>query len=355
MKRAAAAAAVALAALAAAAPARADNLLTITGGEATFRSEDAGVQNAFEVSDQGREVRFYEPNDPKGISFPPECRPGATRGSAVIEVFCPRTALEKSITVIAGPAEDSLTYASTVPSAADGETGADRLRATVASNDALDGDQGNDVLDGGPGDDALDGGDGNDVLTGGDGNDTLTGGAGADELDAGAGDDTVSTADGVRERVVCGPGTDGGSADQLDELVECEAVDRREVAPPPDQPSGPDTTRPRLVAAALTTQRVGRRPRAVRFVATSSEPGLVLATGFLQAGGLNLAFKPVRATVAVGGGGVRLRLAFDSRQRRVLRRALARGRLARARITVSAVDAAGNSSRPRVLTIRLRR
>jgi Ca2+-binding RTX toxin-like protein len=189
---------------------------------------------------------------------------------------------------------------------------------------------------------------------GGDGNDKLIGGQGADTLDAGAGDDSIDSADGIAEKVVCGAGTDSVAADQLDDLVDCETVERRNVDPPADQPVGDDKIRPKLTAAALTSQRVTKRRRSVRMVATSSEKGLVQATGYIEVDGINDRLKPARATVSVGGGGVTIKLKFSKRQMKLLGRDFKHHRTPRVRLTVSSVDQAGNTSAIRHLTIRLR-
>jgi Ca2+-binding RTX toxin-like protein len=335
--------------------ASADNLLTIKNGEAQIRSDDAEVRNAFEITESGTEIRFYEPNDPKGINAPPECRPGQTKNGVAIEVFCPKSSITKSIAVLAGPAEDTSRYAvANLPSATEGDTGSDQLTSQSASNDIVDGEQGNDVLDAGPGDDELVGDEGNDDLKGGDGNDKLNGGPGLDAYDCGAGDDSFDSADGIAEKVVCGAGNDTVVADQLDELADCEKSERRTVAPPADQPSGDDKTPPKLNAAALTSQRLTRKRR-LKMVATSSEKGLVQVTGFLQAGGINQRLEPVRATVDVGGGGVRINIVLSKRMARSARRDLRSHRHPRIHLTVTSVDPAGNTSAGRHLTIRLRR
>jgi hypothetical protein len=137
--------------------------------------------------------------------------------------------------------------------------------------------------------------------------------------------------------------------------VDCENVQRRTVEGAPGQAAGEDKAPPRLDAAALTSQRVGGRRRAVTMVATSSEPGIVQATGYLEAGGINDRLEPVRAEVRVGGGGVRLRLGLTRRQLRLIAGDLRRHRTPRVRLTVSSVDAAGNTSRVRHLTVLLRR
>ena len=77
----------------------------------------------------------------------------------------------------------------------------------------------------GAGADALRGGAGPSVLEAGAGNDVVDGQAGPDLLDAGPGDDLVLARDGEPDRVDCGAGADSVSADVIDVLVNCEAVD----------------------------------------------------------------------------------------------------------------------------------
>jgi Ca2+-binding RTX toxin-like protein len=168
--------------------------------------------------------------------------------------------------------------------AVDGGLGSDNLFGNAGPNTLIGG-AGNDILDGGPGSDVLDGGDGADEISGGPdvdrvqytdaaaqtitlddvrndgalgeldnvhsdiedvsagpGNDTVTGsdapnvldgGAGNDTLDGrggvdtflgGSGADTLLARDGLQERVDCASDADGGQADTIDALTECENV-----------------------------------------------------------------------------------------------------------------------------------
>ena len=353
----------ALLALALPATASADNRITIVSGEAAFTSEDPGIANEFIVEDVNpTEIRFAESKDPYGINAPPQCRPGQTiqapnNGGAVpIEVFCPRSQITKGITIDAGPAEDNVRYdVDAITGIVAGGTGTDVVASVKATNDYLSGDQGNDTVDAGAGNDEVRGEDGNDTLKGGDGNDKLFGGTGADAIDAGAGDDTIESNDGVADRVVCGPGNDAVIADTADELIDCENADRRVVAPPSDQPVGDDKTRPKLQAGGSSSQRVTRKRRFIRIAATSSEKGLVQAAGFVEAGGVNLRVKPTSKAVKVAGGGVTLKIVFSKSQIKRILRDLRRGRRVSVRMTVSSVDAAGNTSRARHFRVRLRR
>jgi Ca2+-binding RTX toxin-like protein len=82
-----------------------------------------------------------------------------------------------------------------------------------------------DTITGKAGDDDCYGGSGADVIRCGPGNDRIDGGFGEDELFGGLGDDTILAADGQRDIVDCGLGTDTAYVDELDEVAEnCEEV-----------------------------------------------------------------------------------------------------------------------------------
>lgn len=93
--------------------------------------------------------------------------------------------------------------------------------------DRLSGGPDGDVLHGGRGPDRLLGGAGPDRLVGSSGPDILVGGPGRDVLSGGPGGDTIRTADGVRDVVSCGRGTDRVVADPRDVLRGCEQVTLR--------------------------------------------------------------------------------------------------------------------------------
>ena len=76
----------------------------------------------------------------------------------------------------------------------------------------------------GGGNDSVTGSDGVNTLDGGDGDDRLDGRGGVDTFFGGPGADTLLVRDGLRERVECGPGSDGGEGDTIDMLTDCEAV-----------------------------------------------------------------------------------------------------------------------------------
>jgi Ca2+-binding RTX toxin-like protein len=96
----------------------------------------------------------------------------------------------------------------------------------LAGDDRLLGDDGNDRLTGGGGNDWLDGGAGADRIDGGKGRDVLLGGAGRDVLLGGRGDDTVIAADGHRETIDCGRGSDTAVVDRVDRVRGCERAIR---------------------------------------------------------------------------------------------------------------------------------
>ena len=345
--------------LAAPAAASADNRLTIISGEAVFKSDDAALANAYVVEDQGDRVHFFEPNDPKGIgTFPPNCEPRETSGTVVTGVVCPKSSITKSISVEAFSGEDTVRYSvAGIAGIAVGDAGADQLTSTAPSNDIFTGDQGNDVIDGGPGDDDLAGEDGSDTIKGGDGNDKLSDGSGVDTVDAGNGDDNVSSADGAKDTINCGPGNDTVLVDGLDELTECENVERRDVTATAggDVSTADDKTRPVLRVGGLTSQRISRSRRTIRVLLTSSEPGEVAIGGYLAAAGVNSKIKPVQRAIAVGGGGVAIKLKLSARLVKLALRDLRKGRRPRVILSASATDAAGNTSRAQALRIKLRR
>lgn len=359
--------------LSAAAPAVADTKVTIAGGVLYVRNDDAGVSNAMTVdSDSRGRVHIVDEADPYGFQYPVrECSPGRLNNAGnPVEVTCDRTGYDRA-TIEIGPNEDRVTYTrDDLPVTIDGQEGADDLR-TAAAADALSGGQGNDTLDSGTGDDALNGGDGDDRLVAGDGNDRLDGADGADVIDGGAGDDAIIAADGVGDTIDCGPGADTVNADQFDRLVNCESEGRAQVAPPASDPgttgssSGSvvgggaraveDDVRPVVQAGGSTLQRITSRRRRITIAVTASERSLVNVTGFVDAGGINAQIRPRTARVEVDGGGALLTLTLTKTH---VRRALAdlrRRRKPRVLLTLSAVDAAGNTSRARRMTIALRR
>jgi len=347
------AAALVVALLAVPPAASADNTLVLTRGEARFFSEDPAIANDFIIEVRGNEISYVENKDPQGTNtFPVECRPGRTEGSIIREILCPKSAVKSNV-VEPGPDSDSVKYlVNDIPGAVVGATGLDTI-TTAGAPDELAGEQGNDTLNAGAGNDVVDGGDGNDTLDGGDGDDKITGGPGIDTIRGGAGNDSISAADGLADKIDCGDGTDTVLADEQDELVGCESVERANVAAPVNQPAGDDTTKPSLSASALDHQSVRRR--SVTFVVTCNEKSIVQAAGFVQAGPSTEKLKLKTANITVAGGGVKMKLGFNKRQTKAIRKALARRKKPRVRIVVSCVDDAGNTSRAKRFFIHLTR
>jgi hypothetical protein len=116
----------------------------------------------------------------------------------------------------------------------------------------------------------------------------------------------VHARNGQADEVRCGAGEDRVEADTLDRADgDCEHVERVAVpAPPEPGPAGADQRSPRVRAGAATRQPPGR----VRILATSSERGVLSASGYLDAGGLSFPVQGDRRRVAVGGAGVTLRM-----------------------------------------------
>jgi hypothetical protein len=96
----------------------------------------------------------------------------------------------------------------------------------------VNGNRGADCIDGGDGADQLQGGFGTDTIDGGAGNDLIGGGQERSILRGGPGDDRISSSNGVRDSVDCGPGSDRVVADRSDRLHGCETV-RYAVSPYP--------------------------------------------------------------------------------------------------------------------------
>ena len=341
--------------------ASADSQVTFDGGELSFVNEDQAVANKLIVDYQTHggenDVHFYDETDPNGITtFPtPPCVPGKynAKGNPV-ELFCTASAL-KAIHISVGPNEDQVIYkADQTPLSLSGGIGADNL-ATGAGDDQIAAEQGNDTVDSGAGADDITGDDGDDTINAGDGADKINGGTGVDTINAGPADDNVTSADGYADKIDCGDGDDSVSADQLDDLTNCEHIQRQFVQPVAGQSGPADSTPPKLQAGALTTQRVSKRRRTLHVAATTSEPGIIGMTGYLAVGGINDRLAPASKKVTVGGGGVDLTVKLSKRQLRLALGALRHHRHARAHVTVAATDAAGNTSRIRRFVIDLSR
>ena len=101
------------------------------------------------------------------------------------------------------------------------------------------------------GNDTLVGGAGADRILGGAGNDVITGGIGRDRISGGAGSDTIMAADGDRDIVDCGAGSDRAVVDGIDVVVNCESV---QVAAGPTTPT-PTTSSTTTTTATTTAPR----------------------------------------------------------------------------------------------------
>jgi Ca2+-binding RTX toxin-like protein len=335
----------------------ADSRMGGSGGIVTFRSEDAGISNVLSVKyDAKGRVRFFDDTDPYGMAgYPsPPCSPGAlnSQGNAV-EVFCEKSGVQ-AVEIDIGPGQDDVSYRlGDRPASLSGGLGADLL-ATAGAADRVHGGQGNDTIDAGGGNDTVTGDDGADSISSGEGADKVDGGLGSDGIDAGGGNDNVTVADGIADSIDCGAGSDKIDADQLDQLANCESVSRHDVAPPADQPPADDKEAPTLSARAAKTQRIGARRRSIFISVAASEKAAINVSGFLDAGGVNRRLK-VAPAVDLGEGGTRIPVRLSKSQAAAALRDLARGRRPKLRLTISAVDPAGNTSSPRHLRVALRR
>lgn len=343
--------------LAFAAPALADSKMGMSGGVLDWHSEDAGISNDLSVAyDSHGRIRFHDVTDPYGMSgYPsPPCQPGQLNGQGnAVEVFCDKDPV-KSLTIEPGPGQDNVVYKlADRPVSLDGGLGADLLETSTAA-DTLAGGQGNDELDSGGGDDNVSGGDGKDSIHAGEGNDTIDGGYGSDAIDAGAGNDHVEVADGFADSIQCGAGTDSVNADQFDQIGgDCESVTRNDVSPPADQPQEDDTVAPTLRARARAAH-VSLRKRSVAVSVAASEQALINISGYVVAGGINSPLKKVKPGVDLGEGGIRMKVTLSKGQVAKVLADLHRGRKPALRLTVSAVDPAGNTSAPRHLIVALK-
>ncbi len=317
------------------ASAQAHSVVRVGGNTLNYLSVDATSLNTLTSRVAGSRIDLRDRTVDGGIT-PGPCDPGdISSDGLIVQVFCSRRRVS-NVNIDLGEREDRATVDLPMPVTLLGGAGADVLR-TGAGEDRAQGDTGNDEIVAGAGQDFVDGGLGYDVL------------------DSGEGDDELRSADGLADRVVCGPGQDRVFADTADDVAhDCEHVERRPAAPPADAAAmANDHTRPRVEAGAIGLQRLGRRR--VHLLATSSERGLVAASGFLDVGGISLPLQSNRRPVTVAGGGVRLTVKLTSRHVRRVRRALRRGRRALVRMWAVGTDLAGNSRQATGVRIRLRR
>jgi hypothetical protein len=318
------------------ASAEAHSLVRIGGTTVNYISVDATSLNTLTARMAGSRIEFDDRTVDGGID-PGTCDPGAISDDAnawIVQVFCPRGRITAA-SIDLGDREDRATVDLPMPVTLLGGAGSDILRTGTRAED-------------------VQGGDGNDDIATGEGADNVDGGLGYDVLQSGGGDDRIEAADGLVDRIECGAGRDRVAADTLDDVaIDCEEVGRRPVVPPQDSGETNDRTGPRVEAGGKTVQRPGRR--SVKLLATSSERGYLAASGSLDVSGISLPLQSDRRRVTVAGGGVRLTVRLNGRHIRLCDRALSRGRRCRIRMWAVGTDLAGNSTRARLVRIRMRR
>ncbi len=352
MRRRVVAGAVLALALALAGPASADahSIIRTNGPEVSYLSSDATSLNTLTITPNGNDVEFKDPTVDGGIDYG-SCRPGQADGNGyVIQAFCAKAGLGK-LRVDLGEREDTLKISVALPVQALGGPGADRLDTSDA-DDVLVGGDGNDTLLPNGGNDKVLAGAGDDDVAGGAGNDDLQLGTGKDKVDGGDGDDVIHARDGESDTIVCGAGTDRVEADTIDSIPDsagCEQVER--TASTASGTSVADRRAPALHLGYDPRQKLSRGRVAV--VATTTEAGSLAASGFLSTEGLRLPLKARRVIVKVGGGGGTLVARLSSLQQREAKRARRNGKPVIAELSIVATDAAGNSTRPRTVKIRL--
>lgn len=318
--------------LAAPAEASAHGMIFVDGGALSYWAEYTGEKSRLEVRATTTTVTVHDPGVAGGMQAPISCRPGRTNTSGQpVEFTCPTDGVERLVLRV-GDDQDFVDITGPLRRHVDGGYGADTIRTGEAEAEVVAG-EGND-----------------DVLTG-PASDVVTAGPGSDVLDTAAGDDRIESADGEPDQVRCGDGFDVVAADTVDSVAgDCEAVERRFVAPPPAPAEG-DAVAPRLRVTAARSQRVSGGDAVV--TASASESGSISASAYLAVAGLNLHVPRVALDVAADQA-VRLRLRLSARQLRRVRRAVRRGRRPYLAVRVAATDRAGNSSPVRSLRIRVR-
>ncbi len=317
------------------ATAAAHSVVRFAGDAVRYTSEDATSLNTLTVRIDGDRIDFTDRNVDGGID-PGTCDPGEISNDAnawILQALCPRAPVAR-LHIDLGEREDRATVEVPLPLVLLGGPGADILRT-------------------GAGADQVSAGDGNDDVASGAAADVVDGGLGFDVLDGGEGDDLLRDADGLADRIACGPGADRVDADTADVVAaDCEVVARTAITPPSGV-SVDDRRAPTVRAGGPVRQRL--RPRRVHLLATSSEPGFLAASGSLDVAGISLPVQSTRKRVAVAGGGAKLTVKLSRRHLRLARRALARGRRASLRMFAVATDLAGNSRQAKPMRIRLRR
>jgi hypothetical protein len=312
--------------------ASAHSLVRPAGALVSYVSADATSLNTLRVREGDGRIEFYDPTVDGGMD-PGSCTPGEVAGGFIIEVFCPASAVTR-VRIDLGEREDSAKTSLPIATTLLGGPGADDLTAGIAA-------------------DELSGGDGDDSLTGREGDDAMDGGLGVDTLEGGSGADQIQSRDGLVDTIRCGGDADIVYADTVDDIAaDCETVNRVFVAPPSGS-DGDEPGRPDLNVGTDKVQRLGSARR-VRVYATSSEPGTISASGFIDIAGLSLPVKIDPSPIAIGGAGVELAYTLGKARWRRARRALRHGREVAVRLGVVATDVAGNTRRqdaPRIRVI----
>ena len=316
------------------ASAEAHSVVRIGGNTVTYLSADATSLNTLIVRTAGQRIEFSDRTVDGGID-PGSCDPGAINQSTwIVQVFCSRERLD-AVRIDLGEREDRATIDLPLPATLLGGPGSDVLRAGAPA-------------------DRVEGGDGNDDVGAGGGNDVVDGGLGYDVVRGDDGDDELRVADGLLDRVECGSGRDRVDADTLDDVaIDCEDVSRRPVGPAGGRRY--DRRPPRAARAVRRVHPPAAGPRPVRLLATSSERGVLAASGFVDVSGISLPVQSDRRPVPVAGGGVQLTVRLKGGSLRRCRRAVRRGRPCSIRMWAVGTDLAGNSTRARPIRIRLRR
>jgi Ca2+-binding RTX toxin-like protein len=310
-----------------------DSLFPGTGTDRVIAGDGADQVG---LGDDGADVVDLGPGDDSLITTyeGPDAQADSLTGGPGGDQYYPRfvTVAPTSFTVdlVAGTSVDS-----EGASAPDPISGFEDLR-TDGGNDTLLGDAGSNELRAGAGNDRIDGRLGADRLFG--------------EFDA----DRLEAQDGVADRVDGGTEADVCLLDQLDMDTDCET---REVANV--TPFGvvfPDVAAPECVVSAAQRPRARAvRRRGVAMTTDCNEAGTIsarlvgrlrrLGAGAARAGDIELATR--RATLDPAGD-AKLRLRVARRYRGLLRRGT------RLRLTVVAIDTAGNRAQPLVRRLRLR-
>ena len=191
-------------------------------------------------------------------------------------------------------------------------------------------------LDGTANDDTLTGDGASNLIFGDFGNDTVDGGGGADFLFGDDGNDTILSRDDAVDLVACGDGTDTATTDDIDSASACET---NNVAP---AHGTHDTSPAKVTVGSLKSsdKRASFLKQGISFTLTASEAvtydvelaGTLRGAHVARVGDLVLAAKELRSS----GAKTTVKLKPNSRMKAAI------GKKAKLRLTVIALDAAGN-------------